>query len=196
MTTRRPVGLKLSLPYGGRIRQHQAAPQHRREPLPGGGRSGEAGPHGAGAGHSGRGGKPQGEGLSALARSAFHQRVGPGPAPYRGRALSVYLLDTTVLIGYLRGTEDVAPGTASAARRRPYAGHQRCELGRGGARPTSPGGVSAAKPLPIAALPRHRPRGRSSGRSLSGRLVPGVDGRSTLPTPVLPAPPGVTAPSW
>jgi len=35
--------------------------------------------------------------------------VGPSPTPYRGRVLSVYLLDTTVLIGYLRGTEDVGP---------------------------------------------------------------------------------------
>ena len=35
--------------------------------------------------------------------------MGPGPTPYRGRVLTVYLLDTTVLIGYLRGTEDVAP---------------------------------------------------------------------------------------
>ncbi|MDQ3689501.1 MAG: PIN domain-containing protein [Chloroflexota bacterium] len=35
--------------------------------------------------------------------------MGPGPTPHRGRVLSVYLLDTTVLIGYLRGTEEVAP---------------------------------------------------------------------------------------
>jgi predicted nucleic acid-binding protein len=35
--------------------------------------------------------------------------VGPGPTAHRGRVLTVYLLDTTVLIGHLRGTEDVAP---------------------------------------------------------------------------------------
>ena len=35
--------------------------------------------------------------------------MGPGPAPHRGCVLTVYLLDTTVLIGYLRGTEDVSP---------------------------------------------------------------------------------------
>ena len=34
--------------------------------------------------------------------------MGTGSAPYRPRVLTVYLLDTTVLIGYLRGTEDVA----------------------------------------------------------------------------------------
>ncbi len=35
--------------------------------------------------------------------------MGSGPTPDRGLVLSAYLLDTTVLIGYLRGTADVAP---------------------------------------------------------------------------------------
>lgn len=35
--------------------------------------------------------------------------MGPGPTPNRGQVLTVYLLDTTVLVAYLRGTDDVAP---------------------------------------------------------------------------------------
>jgi predicted nucleic acid-binding protein len=45
--------------------------------------------------------------------------VGAGAAAHRGRSMTLYLLDTTVLIGFLRGT----PSIADDLRRKLAAGH-------------------------------------------------------------------------
>src|SRR6202022_1960781 len=61
----------------------------------------------------------EGRGLSRVQGPRLHQRLGARPAPDGGSLLTVYVLDSTVLIGYLRDT----PSIGSWLRRRLGEGH-------------------------------------------------------------------------